>query len=259
MSKNCFNFEKVGTPIAKVIGGKMNGKILYLYSPLPNEDLEDVLNPMFKVHIPDGLLQKVFNPMTEREVLYFTGRSGSGKSYAVGKYLEQYKKSRKNNKIYLFSPVSEDEALDKHITKRIVLDKTLYEEPFSIEDFQDCCLIFDDTDCLQDKKIKTAVYSLLDQALERGRHYNITVCVVNHLGSDRNTTKRILNEAHSITWFPSNINLNLKYTLESYCGLDKKEIKKCKQTESRWIFTNKNYPLFNMSERDLWLVKDDLD
>jgi len=256
MSKNVFNFEKIGTPVAKVIGGRNNGKVLYLYSPLPTEELEDILNPLYEIQLEHGsIFQPILNPYTERMVGYFTGRSGSGKSYQIGKFLEQYKKARKNNKIYLFSPVTDDEALDKHITKRIALDKSLYEQPFSVDTFENTCLIFDDTDTITDKKIKNAVYNLMNSALERGRHHNITVLVVNHLGADRNTTKRILNESHFCCWFPSNINANLKYMLENYVGLDKNEIKKCRETESRHCFTFKNYPLFNIVDRKAWICK----
>jgi|694.fasta_scaffold115458_3 hypothetical protein len=255
MTKNKFNFEKVGTPIARVVGGKQNGKIVYLYSPLPNEEPEELLDPFESIHIEDGLLQKIHNPYTEREVLYFTGRSGSGKSYQIGKYLEQYKKSRKNNKIYLFSPVNEDDALDKYITKRVTLDSSIYEQPFEIRDFENCCLIFDDTDVITDKKIKTAVYNLMNQSLETGRHHNITVCIVNHLASDRNTTKRILNECHYFCFFPANINANLKYTLSNYVGIEKEDLAHIRKTESRHCYIYKNFPLFILTERDIWLVK----
>jgi hypothetical protein len=251
----CFNYEKVGTPIAKVIGGKLNNQILHLYSPLPNEEPQDIINPLKQVKLNDGLFQIILNPHSERMVGYLTGRSGSGKSYQTGKFLEQYKKSRKNNKIYLFSPVEDDEALDKYITKRITLDKSLYEEPFALEDFQDTAVIFDDTDTIRDKKIRDAVYGLLNGLLERGRHFNTTVLITNHLASDRNTTRRILNETHWFCFFPnSGISRNLRYTLTEHVGIDQHNIEKIRQTGSRHAIIYKNYPLFCITEKDAFLL-----
>ena len=41
--------------------------------------------------------------------------------------------------------------------KRFKLDSSLHEDPIDVEDLKESCVIFDDTDCIADKKIRQAV------------------------------------------------------------------------------------------------------
>jgi hypothetical protein len=120
-------------------------------------------------------------------------------------YCEQYKKKFKNNEIYLFSNLKEDESLDTVKPKRVRLDDELYLDPIKVDEFANSCVIFDDTDCLSDKKIKNAVCSILDQCLEVGRHFRITVLITFHLPSDRHTTRKMLNESQIFCLFSSKL------------------------------------------------------
>ncbi len=63
-------------------------------------------------------------------------------------------------------------------------------------------VIFDDIDCIPDKKLKLKVFNILQQILQIGRHDDITVCFAAHEVPNRNETKAILSECHSITIFP---------------------------------------------------------
>jgi septin family protein len=101
------------------------------------------------------------------------GPSGSGKSYFVKKYCEQYIKKLKIEIYMYFLNLKEDSSLDtlKNKLKRFKLDSSLHEDPIDVEDLKESCVIFDDTDCIADKKIRQAVITLLDQCLEVGRHW----------------------------------------------------------------------------------------
>jgi hypothetical protein len=91
--------------------------------------------------------------------------------------------------------------------------------------------------------------------LETGRHTNTYCIYTSHLACAGNDTKRILNEAHSITFFPSTAGgRTLKYLLESYMGLDKYQIQKIKALPSRWITVCKSYPKAVLSEKDVLLT-----
>jgi adenylylsulfate kinase-like enzyme len=46
----------------------------------------------------------------EREILYITGCSGSGKFTYTRKFIEQLKKAKKDIPIYLFSALPDDES-----------------------------------------------------------------------------------------------------------------------------------------------------
>ena len=84
--------------------------------------------------------------------------------------MEQYKKTFKDNEVYLFSSLPDDESLDELELKRVRLDASIYEDPTPIKDFTNAAVIFDDIDVIADKRIREGVYSLLNQILEIGRH-----------------------------------------------------------------------------------------
>ena len=129
--------------------------------------------------------------------------------------------------IYIFfSSLPNDESLDDIEPKRVRVDDDLYIDPLPIKEFENSAIIFDDIDVISDKKIRDAVYSLLNHVLEIGRHFNITCLMTNHLPSNRSDTRRILNECHAFVYFPRSSSSKIKYVLHEYIGLDKKQITK---------------------------------
>ena len=92
------NLNKVGKPICKIVGGKYNGHIVSVSDShgdiTPDKDDPNPLIKEFKrLNISkDSKLQHTINPNTERQILYITGCSGSGKSTYTRMYLEEYKK-----------------------------------------------------------------------------------------------------------------------------------------------------------------------
>ncbi len=116
----------------------------------------------------------------------------------------------KDREIYQFPSLPDDESLDDIEPKRIRLDSSIYEDPLSIEEFANSVIIFDDIDVLSNKPIRNAVYDLLNQALEIGRHFKITCLMTNHLPSNRTDTRRILNECHIFVHFPRSAKKNTR-------------------------------------------------
>ena len=139
-------------------------------------------------------------------------------------FCEQYKKKFKNNEVYLFSNLQQDESLDSVKPKRVKLNEELYTDPLKVEEFADSCVIYDDTDCLSDKKIRNAVNSLLDQCLEVGRHFRITVLITFHLPSDRQATRKMLNESMYFVYFPQSCSSKIRYVLNNYLDINDKQI-----------------------------------
>ena len=94
-----FNFNGIGRPVAIIKNGKYDKKLISLES-----DTNETDKTSFKsLRISnDSKFQQVPNTKSEREILYITGRSGSGKSTYTRMYLEQYKKKYKGNPIYMF-------------------------------------------------------------------------------------------------------------------------------------------------------------
>ena len=106
--------------------------------------------------------------------------------------------------------------------------------------------------------LKEALYGLLNQILEVGRHTKTSCIITNHLPTNGKETRRMLNECHSITYFPSSgSKRQLNNLLEGYIGMDTKDIKKAKKLNSRWITVFKNYPQFIMGEKKIYSLADD--
>ena len=250
------NFERVGRFLAKVEGGKYDKKIISVTSELKKE--EDAYSKPFHRITIDGKFEQVPNPDTEREILYITGASGSGKSTYTANYIKNYKKMHPKNPIYCFSALKDDESLDVVKPRRIEIDDSLVTDPIQISEFANSCVVFDDIDVISDKKQRDAVYSILNQLLECGRHTKTSVVITNHLATSGKDTRRVLNECMSVTYFPfSGSNVGTKRLLEDYLGLDKKTIKMIKDKKSRWATIYKNYPQVVMTEKDVWLPAED--
>ena len=120
-------------------------------------------------------------------------------------------------------------------------------------------IIFDDIDVIGDKKVKDKVYGILNQILEISRHYKHWCICTNHLATNKEYTKRILNEAHWVVFFPMSISRQLRYLLTEYLGMDKKLIYKLKKLKSRHITFYKNYPNFILSQRNIFLINNEDD
>lgn len=194
----------------------------------------------------------------ERDILYICGPSGSGKSTYVVSYLNEYKRKYKKRPIFVLSALKEDETLDKvKGLKRIKLDDKMWSDPLEAEMFEESCVVADDVDVIGDKKIREACITLINQILEIGRHFKITLIMTNHLATNGKDTRRILNEAHSVTVFPHSSVHSIKYLMEKYVGVDKKDFKIAKASGSRWMTIHKNYPQVIMTERMIWQPQDD--
>ena len=58
------------------------------------------------------------------------------------------------------------------------------------------------------------MYNILNQILEIGRHFEIHCIVTNQLPTNGKDTRRILNEAHTVTCFPHSAGGEIKYLLQ---------------------------------------------
>lgn len=114
----------------------------------------------------------------------------------------------------MLSSLPSDESLDKIRPKRIKLDDSLRTDPTKVHEFKESVCIFDDIDVISNKKIREAVYNILNQILEIGRHFKIHCIITNHLPTNGKDTCRILNEAHTVTYFYHSAGGQIKYLLE---------------------------------------------
>lgn len=259
------NFDEKGFPIALYYNPTEPNKkkkevVLYLNNDL--EDLNDEKNiKEIRLTKKNEVLKPYPNKNRERDILYITGASGSGKSFYTKQYIENYHQLYKNRPIYIFSSLDEDTTLDKlPYIKRIKLNNEFLNTEFTLDDFKNMLIVFDDTDCITSKELKTKIDGILNKLLETGRHTNTSLIYTSHLPTQGQSTRRILNEAHTITFFPHGTGeKSIKYLLENYLGLDREQRKKLKRLPSRWATFIKSYPNAIFHEKGAYLLnnKDD--
>jgi len=248
------NLAKVGRPICRVDKGSESTKnVLVSVSDKPDADADYDSHNRLKI-ANDGKFQMVPDLTKEREILYITGPSGSGKSTFTRRYIEELRKKKKDMPVYLFSAVKQDESLDSIEPKRIKLDESLISDPIELEDLADSLCIFDDCDVISDRNVREAVYQILNQILETGRHTKTYCIVTNHLATNGRDTRRILNETHAFVFFPSSATGRTVHFLIDYVGLDRKTIKYIKSQQSRSCVIFKNYPQMYLLEREVGLL-----
>ncbi|MFM7985299.1 MAG: hypothetical protein ACKPKO_38870 [Candidatus Fonsibacter sp.] len=81
--------------------------------------------------------------------------------------------------------------------------------------------------------------------------------MTNHLPPNGKDTRRILNEAHTVTYFPHSAGGQIKYLLEEHVGLDRKQIAYMKRQRPRAYTIFKNYPQRYLLQNEIGLL--DLD
>jgi len=255
------NFESIGQPVC-IIANKDDNKIKTRSSnPIVcvSETRKGVTQPFNELTLEgrEETFQLIPDPNTERQILYVTGSSGSGKSYFVKKYCREFSKIFPKRPIYIISSIDTDNSVDdiKNLKRIKIKTPEFMTEDFVIDDFKNSLVIFDDTDCITDKKLRIKVNSILGMILETGRHTNTYCIYTSHLATAGNDTKRILNESHSITFFPRTMGGRMmKYLAEGYLGLDKQEVVRLKKITSRSITVMKTYPKTIVGDKDIFLL-----
>jgi predicted AAA+ superfamily ATPase len=202
----------------------------------------------------DGTLQQLPNPLT-RDSIYIAGPSGSGKTTYAANYIKQYKRVFKKGKVFVFSRLSEDPALDALGVNRIIINEELVSDPISPDDLKNSLVLFDDIDTIPDKNINESVRKLRDDILETGRHQDIYVISTSHQLMNYKHTRTLLNEATSVTFFTkSGSSYHTKRFLKEYCGLGVADIQKILSLPSRWVTIFKHFPMMVLYSSGCYLL-----
>lgn len=247
------NFENKGIPICVINSKKEKDCIICL----SDEKTKPKIGfEKFQLDIDEKISPYPSN--RERDSLYISGQSGSGKSYYCYLYADYWKKLNKDKDIYVFSTITQDETLDKikDLQRIDILDPEFIESDLPLEEFENSLVVFDDVENISNKKIKKKVYDIMNNILMTGRHLNISVLTTTHNITKGNETKTILAEAHSITLFPKTTgNRTLNYVLGEYFGLDKQQIQKIRKLPSRFITITRTYPSVIFWEKGISLLE----
>ena len=256
------NTEHLGIPIAMIMTNDGKTKTSSIISL---DDSGKAKNPFNELKLQSNQkFQVVGDPKRERDIIYVSGRSGSGKSYFIKDYVNNYYKSLyKKRPVYLFSALKEDPTIDqiKGILRIDLNMEFLADDDITVADFAKSCVIFDDTDVLKNKDIRDKVNHILDEILQTGRHHEITCLITKHTPTNGRDTKMILAESHQFVIFVNGLgNKSLKYLLDNYLGLDRAQIMKIKKQKSRWVSINRStFPMTVISEKECFVLSNNDD
>lgn len=172
----------------------------------------------------------------ERDVLYISASSGSGKSYLVNQFAEVYNIEKENkNKIFFLTSNNheKDKSLSQDIYNFINVDEFLdyYSDDENMKtfikdgsEFDNSLIIFDDIGAINDKdKVKT-LWHFINIILENKRKNCISICVISHVPTDYKKTSILIRETKKYIVFPKNLQVNSDRFLKTYLGLSKSQI-----------------------------------
>lgn len=187
---------------------------------------------------------EIMQPLPQKvaECIMICGPSGSGKSTYAANYYNYYKKMDfvENPRLFVFSRLTEDEAIDELKPYRIKIDQQLIENPIEPVELKNSCVLFDDIETIgsdtnkEGRLLRDSVIDLRDKLLEARRHDNITMlCTSHHIFNYKNT-RTLLLESDAITFFPkSSGEYHIKRLLKEQIGLTKENINKILKLPSR--------------------------
>lgn len=251
------NFDNIGTSICKVINeNNKKEKIIYV------EQDKNKVECYFEEYVcKNGEYMQLVpqNVKDDRNVLYVTGQSGSGKTTFSKKYIEEYKKKYKKREVYVFSYFTEDKNLDTKYLKRIKLDDEFVNTELYLDDFRDSLILFDDIDTIKNKPLKKKLKGILDNLLELGRHYCVDIVYISHQCNKGSETKSILTECGSITIFPAVMSsISFKYLLGVYFGMNIDQMRRIKKLNSRAVTIIRTYPNIVLYDKGCYVLNDDI-
>jgi len=247
-----FSIDKGDKQYAVVKGGSDNGTVIYLNNIDENDGIAK--GQTNSLEIDDGKFE-LLPSRKGRDCIVVAGKSGSGKSYWSRLYVKNYLKMFPKNEVILFSPEEiEDEAFsDLPITKYII-DDELLENPVSIDELENCLVIFDDTDHLSNNKLTKMMIELQDQVLQIGRHKNISTIITVHMINNYRRSRILINEAHYIVLFLNGHRSHCtKYFLSKHQSLSNRAIKKLYEIKSRFLIFSNHAPQPILGERDCFI------
>lgn len=237
-----WNKDNGNMPIAKVIGGKYNGKIVYL----KNEDetpktgvgkknecefceksfarkdhlKRHQVDNQCKMALAHDFLKKYMN----KEKGEFDGLDLDDGKFQIlphenarsiisisgpsgsGKthFINQFIEHGGSKKpVFLFSPIENDMSIKAKNIKQIKLDDDIIESPIELKELKDSICLFDDIQAIK-KPYKEIVEQLQNDILTTGRHHNIDILNTSHLSTINGNAMRkdLLNESNAYVLFP---------------------------------------------------------
>lgn len=221
-------------------------------------------------YIDDGYFQLLPSPNPqEREEMWVSAPTGSGKTVFACKFLREYQRIHKRP-VTIFAKDPNDPSIhaclgfdpsfididEKYVDQEGKEHMVLLEKPIKVEELTNSAVLFDDVDGIQEKKIVKNLRQLEKAIMNVGRHYNVTIVMTGYITTNYTATREILHEAKYIVVFPgSGVTRNLGYFLKEYMeGLDDKTRHRIINLSSRWVCLHTKFPQFVLYESGCFLL-----
>ncbi len=244
-----------GRLIAVIDGGKYDKRKIYLQSNIDGDESIGHIIKEFKIEKGDG---GIIIPVIDthlRSILYIACPSGGGKSTFASNWIHNAQKYYPDDKIYLFSPIEQDEVLDKLEPLRADMDNTDALVQLTKDDLADSFCVFDDCDSILDPILQKVIQRLQNVLLETGRHSNTKLVITSHLITDHVKTRKVLNEATAIVLYPQcGDTHNIERYLHNYMGISKEITQRILALKSRWALISKSYPLYVLTPKEIFVI-----
>jgi hypothetical protein len=255
--------DTVGQSLIKDLDDKQLEDIKQSLKTESEPDDDKLINLYYKIlqHLKEkkqrlvlkvGKLQPLPNPKKVERV-YVAGISGSGKSHFSANYIKNYLKMNKKDEFFLTSQIEHDDVLDKLDPNRISPEE-LIQDGIDIQDLKDSIWCFDDLYSIENKNERNQIISIIDNLAETSRHDNINLIVTSHLISNGIQSRRILNEATKLVFFPKSNKKNIIYFLEKYERFPKDLITRCINLNSRWFMLDKSNEPIVLYEKGCFVI-----
>ena len=239
-----FNSDEL--PVGIIKGGRRNGQYVVVSQERGRKEVD----------LDDSDSECEIEPMMSKDLqtLYVSGPRRCGKSTIIGKIL-----TNTQAPVYCFSASTGDKTIENVIGKRFkrVDCETLVDDPITSDQFENHVALFDDIDSFDDKEVNKAVIDLHDNLLKCGRHRCKLLGVIrtNHAFFEAGKTKQSILHCDAVIAFPHSGGKGaLIQFLLRHMHLNKKQIDKILDINSRWILLYRNSPTFVLSGKKIMLL-----
>jgi hypothetical protein len=247
-------------PVAKIIDGGMDGRILYLYEH-PGTPIDKSAGFFDRIQLSesDGALQWLPDVRpNQTDAAVCCAVRGAGKSTAVAAMAQTIRDMFHvpANRIWLIKKDDAYDAAFKELDPQLITcDESLVSAPLTVNDFAapgdlpGICII-DDIDVIPSARVKKAAIDLMNSLMVEGRKRGIYVLVACHRLARGSESKYLLSEASVLGWAPRGQTSDTAYALERYADVSRGFLTDLKKTQkSRFIWFAPHHPRFLLCDR----------